>query len=86
MVAFPHFLLNTHKLWQFSDSSFHETCYERWVHKKEFEGLFSQYQKIVHSRPKIPKGMDLKDFEKSEEFILYSIKMKNFFDKQELPN
>jgi hypothetical protein len=51
-VGFPAFVPKGHKFAAFSDSAFHQACFQRWEHHAEFEQLFRDYQRIWESRPK----------------------------------
>jgi hypothetical protein len=36
-VGFPHFLADTHPLWEHSDSAMHAVCYHAWPHRAALE-------------------------------------------------
>jgi len=45
-VSWSAFLDNEHTLWVYSDSVMHESCFESWEHKTEFEHL-NNFQPLI---------------------------------------
>jgi len=46
IILWKAFLDKNHKLWQYSDSGMHSTCFNKWASKSEFEFLY-QYQPLI---------------------------------------
>jgi hypothetical protein len=40
-VLFPHFVPMGHALWEYSDSSMHQSCFTSWEHRADFVALFN---------------------------------------------
>lgn len=54
----PAFLARNHRLWQFSDASFHRRCYEAWSEREYIEDLLAGLMKLNALRPAPPAGME----------------------------
>ena len=46
ILSWQSFLPSDHQLWQYSDSAMHESCFQKWEHKNEFEELYN-YQPLI---------------------------------------
>jgi hypothetical protein len=42
IVGFTHFLGREHRLWRYSDSAMHASCYAAWPDREEFAGLYAE--------------------------------------------
>jgi hypothetical protein len=51
VVGFPHFLPPDHRLWRFSDSAMHNSCYEQWEHHDYFGTVLRKRTKLWDDRP-----------------------------------
>lgn len=63
VACFPAFLPNEHRFHNFSDSVFHEKCYETWPNREEFDQLYRRFREAWENRPK-----NLKSLEEIEEW------------------
>jgi len=46
ILGFPHFVEQDHKLYSFSDSGMHESCFENWEFKNDFISLNKKVQAL----------------------------------------
>ena len=50
--GFPAFLKRTHRLYRYSDSAMHRSCYDACPDNKELDRLFFKYRQIWDNRPR----------------------------------
>ena len=58
VVAFPAFIPIGHELATFSDSVFHEECFNAWDKHTAMQSLYDSYRSIWESRPTDLRTMD----------------------------
>lgn len=80
-LGFPAFLQSDHKLWRYSDSGFHTSCFENWEHCEEFNSIFNQINELKLSKPKIPDGMSFEEFERTDAYKMYLVKQDEIYIK-----
>ena len=51
-VAFPAFLPITHRLWKYSDSAFHSSCFANDPLKEDVQNIYAEWRMIWESRPR----------------------------------
>jgi hypothetical protein len=69
LVAFPAFLLPTHRLYRFSDAAFHRSCFADLPERQELERLYQRYCEIWDARP-----ANLSSLEEIEEWGKHAFK------------
>ena len=72
IVGFTAFLPNEHRLWRFSDSTFHRECFNRWSDHSYFLSLYQQWKEIMDSRPEVLGTLEEMQKWQEEAFRVFS--------------